>query len=287
MVFAACSGPGKNAYVPTATLPIQSSAHKAAPSQHGAMNLTSSAGVNSNQSATASTITSNTKPNMVTAGNGGCNTVLCGGGGCLMAGPVSGKGASDVASSTKMHTADCGGGQVWVPGGCGSDVGGTNCTPGSWQTAPGGGNAGGCSICTPVGGGGRGGGIPVAVRPPAIGDTCHDSGSALGDNLPATSRSTTTEITNIYALWATNQTGNVDVVGWVYTTPTSTWVQARPGFQDFWSNIAQSIPGIGAFGSAFQNGGYAQAGSSLWNSLNSYLNAHDGTADSCFTRNLG
>jgi len=128
---------------------------------------------------------------MVVAGDGSCNTVLCGsgsgGGNCNLAGPTGGLNATAMAGVHPI--AACG--DVWVPGGCATDAGGTNCIPGSWQPAPGGGGVG-CSVCTPI--------LPPGGSGPIAISTCNGE---LQNNTSINGQDDhNDQISNSFALWA-------------------------------------------------------------------------------------
>ena|GEM_PF-3981752 len=103
----------------------------------------------------------------------------------------------------------------------GGDGGGSN---GGSGGGPGGGSGGGTGNCISLI---NGEATPcpqsttVARRGPTPGANCWGSPGTLGDNIPQSSTDPQTEIINIYSLEADNAVGQLDVVGWVYQTLSS------------------------------------------------------------------
>lgn len=164
-------------------------------------------------------------------------------------------------------------------GSCGEVGGGAGCV----VTCPGGGNY-------PTGTGPTGarvgypspGGV-IARRTPVQGANCWNSPGTLGDNIPQSSTDPNSEIVNIYALQAKNASGNLDTVGWVYQTHgDGEYIQENLGFQDFWGQVIQAIPALSGVGAALNIGGIAPIASSAEQTVQGYLNGHDGQVGSCF-----
>jgi hypothetical protein len=135
--------------------------------------------------------------------------------------------------------------------------------------------------------GGGGGVTPVALRSPTPGANCWASPGTLGDNLPANSSGSSTEITNIFPIFANNSAGAPDVLAWMYVTQSGDWLQENPQFSAFWSSLAASVPVLGTLASALSSGGIVQTSSSQWTAVMNYVNGHNGYIGSCFTSSLG
>jgi hypothetical protein len=119
------------------------------------------------------------------------------------------------------------------------------------------------------------------------GQTCWGSPGALGNNIPVNTSGSSTQIDDIDVIMSPNQSGNMDVVGWAYITPSGTYVQSNPAFPAFWTNIVTAIPVLGPFANAFNTSGIAPVGSALANQIDQYLNNHGGQMGSCFSSSLG
>jgi len=157
------------------------------------------------------------------------------------------------------------------------------------------GGGGGIPCQGQCGGGGRGPVTPcsktnikacVALRNPTAGAACWGSPGELGDNLPVSSVSSATEITDILPIEANNAAGAPDIAGWLYETQAGDWLQENPTFTDFWDTLAKQVPVLGPLASAMSNGGMVQANSSQWSSVTSYVNGHDGSIGQCFSQPL-
>lgn len=207
-------------------------------------------------------------------------------------------GGSSYGCGGKVQLTDDGG-LVWINGDCAywaGDPASENCTPGYWT-----------STCTAMGLGdncdlGGSGYIPggsgptclqtrscpfqVAMRTPTSGAGCWGSPGVLGDNLPVSSVSSTTEITDILPMEANNAAGVPDIVGWMYETQAGNWMQESPNFADFWDTLAKQVPVLGPVVSAMSNGGMVQANSSQWSSVTNYMNSHHGSVGQCFSHPL-
>jgi hypothetical protein len=134
-----------------------------------------------------------------------------------------------------------------------------------------------------------GGGTPVALRSPEPGENCYGSQATLGDNLPANTSGSSTEITNIIPIFANNAGGAPDVIAWMYVTKSADWMQENTQFNAFWSTVVSQsgIPVLSGLAQAMAGGGYVQATSSQWSAVQSYVNSHNGYLGSCFTGSLG
>ena len=126
----------------------------------------------------------------------------------------------------------------------------------------------------------------IARRTPVQGANCWGSPGTLGDNIPQSSTDPATQIDNIYALQANNAAGQLDTVGWVYQTPGGEYIQENLGFQDFWGQLFQAIPGLSGVATALNIGGIAPIASSTEQTVQGYLDGHNGKVGSCFTSAL-
>ena len=145
---------------------------------------------------------------------------------------------------------------------------------------------GSCDGPPPDGGGGAtgggGGGEPIATRTPMPGDNCWNSPAELGDNFPANTSGYATEISDILPIMANNGGGQPDVIGWIYITQDGDYVQENPAFTPFWSTMVNSIPIVGALGTAITSGGIVPIDSALNAQMQSYVDNHNGYIGACF-----
>ena len=66
-------------------------------------------------------------------------------------------------------------------------------------------------------------------------------------------------------------------------TPGGEYIQENMGFQAFWGQLFQAIPALSGVASALNVGGIAPINSSTQQTVQNYLNGHNGQVGSCFS----